>query len=83
MKPIELIAELICNSSWEGQIILDSFLGSGSTMVAAHQLKRNCYGMELDEKYCQVIVNRMIKLDPTLTIYKNNVLFPPLQNPQI
>ena len=40
-------------------------------MVAAHQLNRTCYGMELDEKYCQVIINRMTKLDETLTIKIN------------
>jgi len=57
----------------EKNIIIDLFLGSGSTMVASHQLKRKCYGMELDPKYCQVIVDRMKKLDPTLIIKKNGV----------
>lgn len=71
MKPILLIAPLIENSSKKGWIVLDSFLGSGSTMVAAHQLNRKCYGMELDPKYCQVIVDRMRKLDPEITIKKN------------
>jgi DNA modification methylase len=52
-------------------LVLDAYLGSGSTMVAAHQLKRKCYGMELDPKYCQVIVDRMRKLDPSLKIKKN------------
>ena len=52
-------------------IVLDHFLGSGSTMVAAHQLKRKCYGMELDPKYCQVIINRMQKLDSKLSIKIN------------
>lgn len=51
--------------------IYDAFLGSGTTMVAAHQLNRVCYGLELEPKYCQVIVNRMLKLDPTLTITRN------------
>jgi hypothetical protein len=47
---------------------------SGSTMVASHQLKRKCYGMELDPKYCDVIVARMIKLDSTLPIKRNGTL---------
>lgn len=71
MKPILLIAPLIENSSKRGWTVLDPFIGSGSTMVAAHQLNRKCYGMELDSKYCQVIIDRMRKLDPTLTIKKN------------
>lgn len=74
MKPILLIAPLIENSSKKGWIVLDSFLGSGSTMVASHQLKRKCYGMELDPKYCQVIVDRMRKLDPSLIIKRNGII---------
>jgi len=53
--------------------VLDLFCGTGTTMVAAHQLKRKCYGMELDPKYCQVIVDRMKKLDPSLGIKKNGL----------
>ena len=54
-------------------IVLDCFLGSGSTMVASHQLKRKCYGMELDPKYCDVIVRRMINLDNTLSVKRNGI----------
>jgi DNA modification methylase len=56
-------------------LVVDLYLGSGSTMVASHQLDRRCYGMELDPRYCQIIVERMIKLDPTLTIKKNGKPF--------
>jgi len=71
MKPIPLCSKPLENSSKQGDVVLDVFLGSGSTMVAAHQLKRKCYGMELDPKYCQVIIDRMLKLDPTLKIKRN------------
>jgi DNA modification methylase len=71
MKPILLLAPLIENSSKPKWIVGDPFLGSGSTMVAAHQLNRKCYGMELDPKYCQVIIDRMLKLDPSLKVLKN------------
>ena len=71
MKPIPLVGKAITNSSREKELTLDLFLGSGSTMVAAHQLNRKCYGMELDPKYCQVIVDRMQKLDPSLEIKIN------------
>jgi DNA modification methylase len=73
MKPIPLIENALNNSSKEGMNVLDLFLGSGSTMVASHQLKRKCYGMELDPKYCQVIVDRMLKLDPSIKIKRNGV----------
>jgi DNA modification methylase len=72
MKPIELI-EMAFNDNPNKRNIYDAFLGSGSTMVASHQLKRKCYGMELDPKYCQVIVDRMRKLDPALVIKKNGI----------
>lgn len=76
MKPILLLAPLIQNSSKNDEIVADFFLGSGSTMVAAHQLKRKCYGMEIDCKYCQVIIDRMKKLDPDLVIKKNGTELP-------
>jgi len=70
MKPIMLLAPLIDNSTKTNELVIDGFLGSGSTMVASHQLKRRCYGTELDPKYCQVILDRMRKLDPDLEIKK-------------
>lgn len=71
-KPIEVITFCI-NWAEKPNLILDTFLGSGSTMVASHQLKRKCYGMELDPKYCDVIVRRMIKLDPSISVKRNGV----------
>ena len=71
LKPQELIQKAVQNSSFADELVLDLFLGSGSTMVASHQLKRKCYGMEIDPKYCQVIVDRMIKLDPSLEVKRN------------
>jgi DNA modification methylase len=73
-KPIELPAMAIENITNQNELVLDLFLGSGSTMVASHQLKRKCYGMELDPRYADVIVKRMIKLDPTLIIKRNGVV---------
>lgn len=58
MKPIDLLVHLIKNSSKENDLILDLFGGSGSTLIAAEQTKRICYTMELDPKYCDVIVKR-------------------------
>ena len=58
MKPVELIGKLIHNSSKEGWSVLDNFGGSGSTLIACEQLKRKCYMMELDPKYCQAIIER-------------------------
>ena len=74
MKPIQLIEKALGDTTNKNDLILDLFLGSGSTMVASHQLKRKCYGMELDSKYCDVIVKRMVKLDPTLTVKRNGIL---------
>ncbi len=73
-KPIRTLSEII-QDHIKGDIIFDGFLGSGSTMVAAHQLKRKCYGMELDPKYCQVIIDRMQKLDSNLQIKINGKIY--------
>lgn len=58
MKPVSLMEYLINNSSKQEDIILDSFLGSGSTLIACEKLHRICYGVELDPKYCDVIIKR-------------------------
>ncbi|HFR3895167.1 TPA: site-specific DNA-methyltransferase [Streptococcus suis] len=61
MKPIPLMAYPIQNSSMRGTIVLDPFLGSGSTLMAADQTGRVCYGIELDEKFVDAIVKRYIE----------------------
>lgn len=58
MKPVRLCARAIKHGTKRGEIVLDSFLGSGSTLIAAEQLGRTCYGMEIDPQYCDVIVKR-------------------------
>ena len=61
MKPIPLIAYIIKNSSMSNCIVLDPFGGSGTTLIACEQTGRICYTIELDEKYCDVIVKRYIE----------------------
>ena len=74
MKPITLIAKLMCNSSKKDDIILDPFGGSGSTLIAAEQLGRKCYTIELDEKYVDVIVKRYLQFvgnSETITLIRD------------
>ncbi|MDB1768668.1 DNA modification methylase, partial [Eggerthella lenta] len=61
MKPVALVAYPIMNSSLSNCIVLDPFGGSGSTLIACEQTDRICYTIELDEKYCDVIVKRYIE----------------------
>lgn len=61
-KPVELVARAVTNSSLRGEVVLDPFLGSGTTLVAAEQLGRCCYGMEISPAYCDVIVARWERL---------------------
>jgi len=58
MKPVELIAYQICNNTKGEDIVLDTFGGGGSTLIACEKTGRICYGMELDSRYCDVIVSR-------------------------
>lgn len=61
MKPIALLAYPIMNSSMTNALVLDPFGGSGSTLIACEQSGRICYTVELDEKFCDVIVKRYIE----------------------
>jgi site-specific DNA-methyltransferase (adenine-specific) len=74
-KPVEIMSWCFeyadRHSKNEVKLVLDAYLGSGTTMVTSHQLNRICYGIEFDPKYCQVIVDRMQKLDPTLEVKRN------------
>ena len=58
MKPVQLVDNCILNSSSSNQIVADMFLGSGTTVISAEKNNRVCYGMELSEKYCDVIIKR-------------------------
>lgn len=62
MKPVALIGKIMSNSSKTGWGVLDTFGGSGTTLIAAEQLGRKCYMMELDPHYCDVIIARWEKL---------------------
>lgn len=62
MKPIPLFSYLMKNSSRPGDVVLDLFAGSGTTLICAEQLDRKCYTMELDPHYCDVVIARWEKL---------------------
>jgi DNA modification methylase len=64
-KPVKLIARFIKNSSTKDDVVYDPFLGSGTTLIAAEQLGRTCYGMEISSQYVDVICNRWAKLTGT------------------
>lgn len=61
MKPVALMAYPIQNSCMSNCIVLDPFLGSGSTLIACEETNRICYGIELDEKFADVIVHRYVE----------------------
>ena len=58
MKPLELVERAIENSSKRGDVVLDLFLGSGSTLIAAERTGRACYGLEIDPHYCKIVIVR-------------------------
>ena len=76
MKPIALLAYPIMNSSMTNALVLDPFGGSGSTLIACEQSERTCYTVELDEKYCDVIVKRYIEQAgsaESVTVFRDGV----------
>ena len=66
MKPIPLVARAINNSSRKGEVVLDLFGGSGTTLIACEELKRKALIMELDERYVDVIIKRYSRLKNSL-----------------
>jgi DNA modification methylase len=75
MKPIKLLGKLIINSSKPNNLIADLFGGSGSTMIASEQLDRRCYMMELEPKYCDVIIERWQNLTKQEAIRDDGIKF--------
>lgn len=73
MKPVELISYQITNNTKGEDIVLDTFLGSGTTLIAAQKLGRVCYGMELDPKYADVIISRYVEFTGNNKIKKNGI----------
>lgn len=78
VKPVKLVADAMYDCSKEGNIILDLFLGSGTTIVAAEQTGRVCFGQEMDEKYCDTIIRRYLRFmkqyGHPVTIKRNGVV---------
>jgi DNA modification methylase len=78
-KPVELFARAIANHATPGEAVFDSFLGSGTTLIAAEQLGRVCYGMEISEKYCTVVLMRWEALTGKQAILCEDI--PPCASP--
>lgn len=70
-KPTSFIADFI--KSFSGKIVFDFFLGSGTTLIACEKTNRVCYGSELSEKYCDVIVTRWEKLTGKTAVLVRNI----------
>jgi DNA modification methylase len=61
MKPIELIEQLVLNSTTRKNLVIDTFCGSGSTLIACEKTGRKCYGLEIDPHYVSVAIERWMK----------------------
>lgn len=75
MKPIPLFGYLINNSTRPGDKVLDPFIGSGTSMVASEEMNRTCYAMDMDPKYCQVVIDRMIENYPGIKVTINEKVY--------
>lgn len=73
MKPVLLLEKLIADGSTRGMIIYDGFLGSGSTIIACDNTGRICYGLEIDEHYCDIIIDRYCKYKDNYNIKINGI----------
>ena len=71
IKPVELMQKALKNSANQGDVILDPFAGCGSTMIACHMEGMICYSIELDPKYCDIIIARMKKAFPDIEVLRN------------
>ena len=79
MKPVPLLAKPILNSTSANAVVLDTFGGSGSTLIACEQTERTCRMMELDERYASVIVQRyadFIGSDENITVVRDGQALP-------
>lgn len=72
-KPISLIRRLIFNSTSLGDVVYDAFLGSGTCLLACEQTKRVCIGIEIDEGYCQTVIERWEKLTGETAVFVNDM----------
>ena len=70
-KPVGLFNDIFKDFPFEN--CYDGFGGSGSTMIACHQIKKKCFMVEMSPDYCQVIIDRMLKLDPSLEVKRNGL----------
>jgi len=79
-KRVDLPATFIKHYTDENDLVVDIFLHSGSTMVAAHRLKRRCYAMEIEPYYCQFATDRMLAEDGSLEVFVNGEQFSEAKN---
>jgi len=83
MKPVGLVANALLNSSKKGDICIDFFLGSGTTIIACEQLNRICYGCEISEAYCDVILDRFVNLTGINPIREDGVKWSELKRAEV